>query len=553
MKRNFEISNLICYGYGSAFYIISQIIDLDVKYIVDRDNTKWGTKKGYEVIGWEFLQLLDLSEYNFLIMPFESDDIVNTLINAGIERKRIYFLKNILNDSQELRNEYDNLYNKYISNYKYKYRSLRLDQIGYVSQENFEDLYKKWLYEIPFFEYRDIDLKQLLSSDITLLLDFVFNPEIDIDLFNHPIHETYRIYGEGPILATMFPRNRPDYYERLNFIIKDFRNSVQILTYSDNKLGFINDMEYKEFHFKYEYKEHYGTIADEIIRQISKIFFNLSFYEYRWLDYSIKFYLCLIDFYIDILKLEFKIKLLLLPHYGEENIITQINKLESQSVVYQHGNFIDSISNRDYKNFAQYLYRYNFNVDYYLTWDEASKKSLQNILLNGESKDIRYLGNTIEMRYTNNKINRHFIVSLPGKVKNDNKMILNLLSLAENIAEKMNLTFDVRYHPLNRKNIRIDSIKFKKEVTIENFDINKYDFSVSYLTTLIREFYSAGLPSFEMGKFQTYSNGCFIEENELESLIRSLYYEWPKSLRLEKDTSQIQSNYSDFLKGLLEG
>lgn len=555
MKKEFNVSNLICYGYGEAFAVINQLLDLDIQYIVDRDISKWGkTPEGYEVVGWEILKLLDISQYNILILPFQSNQIEGLIKETYIKENQIYLLKDVLEANEELKEQYDRLYSERIKKkdvFKQKFRQVRANQLGNLRKELFEDEFKKWFVKVPKFTYREIVLNELLASDISILLDFVHNPDAEMDLYWHPTDETYHLYGEGNISVPIFVRNRPDFYQRIEKMTSDIKGNIQYISYHDVPLDFTSEMNVKSYHFHYELKEHHEVFSKNIIEAFEQVYFKLSPYEYQWLDYSIRFYICLIDFYKDILNIHLEIKLMLLPNYGEENLVNQMNRSNSLSIVYQHGDY--PALDRPINKFHRFLLKYAFHVHRFMVWDEESKSRLIQLNPFATKDNVIVLGDISEMKYENTIKRKHFIVCLPGKILNDEEAIEELIGISVEVAECLGLTFDLRYHPLNKKQKRIDTKIFIAEVSIEDFDINNYDFALGYSTTLIKELYNAGLPSYSLYTKQNYSTGTFQNKEELCLLIQQLYEGLPAKIADGKPQESISDRYTKYLRSLFEG
>lgn len=550
LDRLLNAEDIICYGYGEAFQIINKNLDLNIKYIIDKDITKWGlSKEGIVITDLENISILNVKDFLFFILPFNNNEIINNLKNLGVKQDNIITLQEILDKDKTFaelyRKETRNSVNR-LKIIKGDLRKKRAEQLNYKNIKSSKEVYSKW-FEIPPIMYRNINLIELLAADISILLDFVYHPEFEIDLYWHPFEEEYSIYGDGEILFPMFVRGREDYYMKMNKISSGLSNKIRIITYTDVNIKNITNLNKKNIKFKFEYSSHQKFYAKEIIGYFEDIYFQLSNYEKRWLEFSTEFYVSMIDFYLDRLNLNFKLLVSILPYYGEENILSQIAKLNNNKIItYQHG---DYPSETTINRIHNYILFFSFDLDYYLVWDEESKNRLINFA-GKEKKKIIVLGSFNEYFYDESKLGdkKKFLVACPGKVKDDEEIILGLLKDAEYIARKFNIQFDLRYHPLNIKN-QEKSVFFDCLVSTENFSINDYDFAIGNQTTLIKELRNAGLPVFE--KSSTCKMNYYKDPSELLGNIEKVYN---KEIIIKKDIESeevIKEKYRIFINNLL--
>lgn len=473
----FGDKKIIIYGYGEAFHIVKQFLKMDIEYIIDNDVIKHGYGEHGLVKPLEEVNSIDFIDKIIFVFPFKHQEITKQLIQKGAKSKQIVYLKELLNNNQKFKKQY-----------LYIRRVTREEKIDY-NNIDLEKLYKKWFSQ-PALSYRGVNLIELMASDIAIILDYMYCPQVEVDLYWHPSEESYTVYGEGTILYPMFVRGRNDYYKRLETITSDI-DDMKIITYSDVNLKWTSNFSKKKYTFKYEHKVLYDETALYLLEKFEQMYIKLKSEEKKWLDYCIKFYMCCIDFYLDILKIEFNVLVSFLPYYGEENILKQLSdNSNAKSVYYQHGYHLHK---EKFSKVCDYILLFTSKSNYYLLWDEETKQIFI-VDLNVEESNIYVLGMPfLSQKKQYKKIMKSFVVICPGEIVDNHKIIADLINDALTISEKFNLSFTVRYHPLNIKNIDIHSKLYKGIVNIENFDVNDYDFAIGTMSTLLAELDKMGL------------------------------------------------------------
>lgn len=533
---------IIVYGYGQAFQIVKKILKMNIEFIIDGDRTKRGINNDGIVKHIDDVNNEDFVDKIIFILPFESREIMGILMGKGVKINQCIFLKELLDNEISFKNQYFTILSEYS-------KGLRMERANKLDYKNIdaEKLFKKW-FEQDHLLYRGINLIELLASDISIILDYIYTPLAEVYLYWHPYEESYTIYGEGDILYPMFVRGRNDYYKRLESITAGIKD-VKIITYSDVKLDFTKDMPITTYKFVFENKAHYDEISKYFVDQFERFYIKLNATEKKWLDYCIRFYMNCIDFYLDTLKINFKILVSTLPYYGEENIFKQLcNKGDAKSVHYQHGYYP---CKKDYTKIYHYIIHFSSKSDYYLLWDEKTKQIFAEDFEIQDS-NMHVLGVTpVPEKKQSKRLTNSFVVVCPGKITNDMVVINELIEDAIEISKIFGLSFTIRYHPLNVKFINIDSKLYKGTVSLDNFNVNDYDFAIGTMSSLLFELNEMGLAVYEriipnwQGNYKTITEliekiGVFYKKYEMKETLKIIHEEPEKNL------------YGEFIKKLVE-
>jgi len=546
---------IIGYGYGQAFHVINQFLKLDYEVVVDNDLSKWGNTDGLLVIGANDLKKLNLAEYSALIFPFNNHEIIEQLISLGMKEERIYTLPELLRDN-DFRLKYET-YQKSTSfelpiiktdetSRKLRYKRSEMEAKGKIV--DCKETFKLWFESNAKFFYRNIDLKQVLAADISNILEYIYIVDKEITLHRHPLINEYKIYGDGEILVPMFAANRPDFINRTNSIISSILDKVTVITC--NGYSFNNNPD-KIFIFKYSYSKVKQQLTQEIVQHFEKLFFKLSKFEKEWFEYSINYYIQLIDFYIDTLKPKLTMILSTSPYYQQESILCQLGRLcEAVEIAYQHGNYYDLASSQ---RFHPLLYFYVLNSDYYLVWNEKGKTDLINEY--GKKKEqIKVLGNSMQLVRKAEFVNKanKFLVILPGRVLNSNQKIYQLIDEAEFLSTTMNLNYDIRFHPLHHLNlVNLNAVNLNSVVSINDCYFDNYDFCIGMESTLIDEVRNGGYVVFNKVVNVDNTNYEYSNKLELLKLINGIPEINLESVNIET-TETIRQRYSNFILQILQ-
>jgi len=548
---------IIVYGYGQAFKILKQFVNINCNIVVDNDPLKWGLKEDICVIGINHLKKINLESYCILICPFDNQSIINELLTLGVSKSSIITLKDLLRDSsfQKLYNEHksaipsipinplENELNKFI-------RTERSRNVERPNPFDCKQIFGKWFTSSSSFFYRRIDLKYVLAANISTLLEYVFSLERDVVFSYFPEREDYAFYGDGPIFVPMLARIRPDHIFRMNSIIESISSDVTILAYKDMDLKNSLRPE-KLFNFQFDLNRNEVQWTYTVIKEIESLFFFLSYEEKKWISYLTNYYIQLIDFYLDVLQIDCKITLSLFPYYQQENIISQISKLQGAvEVVYQHGNYTDKTS---YKRFHSYLYGFAQLSDYYLTWNQRAKQDLVSIYDKAE-QHIKVLGNPMQLQKKNNKKSlelKKFLVVCPGKVFNHLDKINRLLEDADFISNNFDMSYDIRFHPLNELNLE-DRVmeKFERSVNVNNCDYEDYAFIIGMESTLLDELIDGGFYVLNKVEVKT-SRHEYVTNEDLYKKIKFLLENPQKDIKINYSIEKIREKHSEFLIELL--
>lgn len=488
---------IVC-GYGQAFTIVNKFVKINCDIVVDNDPRKWGAKEGHYVVGFKHLKRINLQPYKVLVLPYNNQDILTELLTLGVKENSIYTLKELLIDQtfMKLYNDHKNLVppptinpieeelNKFI-------RSIRSQSIPKQFSIDCRQLFSKWFDSEPLI-YRQIDLKQVLAADVSILLEHFHILDREIKLEYPPVAETYSLYGDGEIFVPMFARTRNDHVNRMKAIISGIIPNTTIMTYMDFDINLdLKQTAIYDFVFNFNrIEEHW---IRRIIEQLESIYYTLTIDEKDWLSHLINYYIQLIDFFIDTVRLECKVMLSLFPYYKQENIIFQLGKLNhSIDVVYQHGNYADETSK---DRFHTYLYTFAMQSDFYLVWNDKARQDL--ITLHGKKKEqIFVLGNPMQIIRKKNDsagTSKKFLIICPGKVLNHFRKIEELINAAEVVSKKFQMNYDIRFHPLNMINWDLKKLEyFSRNVNVNNCIYEEYDFFIGTESALLDEIRDGG-------------------------------------------------------------
>lgn len=183
--------------------------------------------------------------------------------------------------------------------------------------------------------------------------------------------------------------------------------------------------------------------------------------------------------------------------YGPDNLIAQIaNKKGIKTVTLQHGQYRYLSYGNEVADAEVYE---NFISDYMLTWGKATvdefKKAevdTNKLITVGALKEFSF-----NKRIDDYKKNGVFGVVLSGEYYKDTNV--NMIKLANEIAEKYNLKYFLRFHPRNNKEFYFKYCNEKfiierySETNSEEY-INKVDFSLIYMTGVFVELLSVNSP-----------------------------------------------------------
>ncbi|RRJ62288.1 hypothetical protein EHV15_04490 [Paenibacillus oralis] len=548
----------VAYGYGQAFKIVSKFVDINCSIVVDNDPQKWGTNDGFYVIGSKHLKRIDLSQYKILIFPFDYYGIFIELLALGVEASAIYTLFELMKDTKfrELYNEHK-LSVPFPSTYSVDAelncftRKLRYQNVA-KQPLNCRQLFSRWFNaSIPLI-YRGINLRQVLAANVSTLLEYVYLFESDVSLHYPPISESYDLRGNGDILVPMFARPRIDHVNRMRSIVNDITSDITIITYSDMDVN-IHLLPRRTYKFKFSFSRDEQYWVKRITQELEVAFFILTNDEKDWMSYLINYYIQLIDFYIDVLRINCKVMLSIFPYYEQENLLFQMGKLQGAvDVVYQHGNYTDATSN---ERFHPHLYTFALKSDYYLVWNQKAKHDLINVY-EKEDTQVIVLGNPMQIEKNNTASTslKKFLIVCPGKVFDHLNKVNELLNDAELVADIFRLKYDIRYHPLNKINPK-DSIlsHFDKNVYANNCNYDDYAFFIGRESTLLDEIRDGGFRVFTKSEKVTmpyeYSNS-----QELQVLVNQAVHTSFNEDNRPKQTSaeEIRKKYAEFLINLLK-
>lgn len=541
-------NKLIGYGYGDACKFLTNYYELNWEFIVDQDTGKWNKQE--KIFPKEYLEQLFLDDYKIIVFPFSNIEIIKYLNHIGFRNEQIILFENLLKDNKDLNYAYTDLTsNKQTTYDKQKetsqfFREIRKNQVPEILDKEafFKSFYNKKFY------YKEIYLNEVLAGEINNLLSFISYPSKLPNLFYQPIQCTYTIYGNGPIVIPFFATFRNDHTIRINKILNLLgEKNVTLITTKDYVNKFNLDFK-REANFVFNPSK---TIHSEpFFNYTSTNFGNLTFYEKKWLKYTASYHIQLIDFFNDTLNLiNFKILLSLFPYYLQENIIYQFAKQNNAiTVIHQHGNF--TLNNSEEIHWL--LIKYNLNTDYYIVWNEASKKEL--IKLHQKNPNsIKVLGNLINYnKVYKKKCLKKFLLILPGKIIDYQKIIEDIIYLSIKIASLLNIIFDIRYHPLNIVNNSdiLNNEKFFGQILDNNSsDFNDYAFIIGRDSSLLNELRDCKHLVFNIGDNDVKYSKKII--NRIQQEKKSYYENINEILENQVSGEEILNKYKIFLEDLL--
>lgn len=212
--------------------------------------------------------------------------------------------------------------------------------------------------------------------------------------------------------------------------------------------------------------------------------------------------LILKDLYKKIEKVEFNEKLFIsfCDAHFEENLLTQyFNTIEIKTATLQHGQYRFLKSGLETADAEAYL---NFCSNYLFSWGEKTKIEMEKggiseerVLLCGALKSFTNTSRKT-LLHTNNNI---FGVILNGETYKDSN--ITMIKIANDIANKYNLKYIIRLHPMNNlKNYekyinRSYFITYLKNISGEEYS-SKVNFSLLHMTGVFVEMLSTKSPFF---------------------------------------------------------
>lgn len=541
--------DIIAYGSGEAYKFFTEYYQIVWQFTVDGDSHKWS--KENKVYPKEALELLCFDKkQKILIFPFASQSIVAYLLQIGFEEHQFIFFKMLLEQDNELNKAYEiSKKNSSSSNQHYnelmlEVRDMRKKYLNQIStSKDIEELFASF-YDQAFY-YKGILLNEVLAADLNNLISYILFPTKLSHLFYQPTQNTFRIYGNGPIFIPFFATFRQDHTNRINrFIDLIGKENITLLTLD----GFKTDMTLiKEALFKFDGTKN-NKLAFEFVDFVQKKIGKLSYQEKEWLSYTVLYHMQVIDFFTEFSK-EINVSILfsLFPYYLAENIIHQVTKKQKvRTIIHQHGKFANENGSQEIHSL---IYKFNLHADYYLVWNEHSKRVLVDMHSKDERK-IHVLGNIINYnKKYNSECHKKFLVILPGRIINFNEIISKVIDLSIDLAGKLNIKFDIRYHPLNvLNNVEIYSIDaFNNTVDISNCDFNNYEFIIGRDSALLDELNESGHLVFNITDNDFVNDLQFVQKVILE---RDNFYSNIMTVEQIAQDNIFQS-YKSFLDGLL--
>ncbi|MGG2109436.1 hypothetical protein ABFY60_02885 [Lysinibacillus pakistanensis] len=547
MLEQFKEKNVVGYGYGSTFHLVNEMGIIQWTYVVDKDPQKWGTKDGYIVVGVEYIKEINLEDFVFLIFPYESQGIIEFFLSLGVPKSSIYTLKDLLKDAEfneEFNNKQQQEKDKNRINRELRSRVINIDS-------DHQAVFRRWFNNNINLKYRDINLKFVLAASISTLLEYACEPSLDITLPFQPAESKYVVYGDGPILVPMFASIRADHHKRMAAILKEIdKELISIITFDDIN---INNYDLKRIeHFKYSINEKNTSLISSVIDTFEETYFQLTLNEKEWLKHTSDYFIQLIDFYLDVIdyNFDFRVLLSIFPYYLQENILYQISvQKNAKNIVYQHGNYI---ALNPELGFHMYLYTYAMESDYYLLWNEKSKKELFETH-NKQLNKLIVLGNPCKIEVFKNKKTNKFLVILPGKVEMHEQKIQVLVEHAEKLAAELNLKYDVRFHPLNYIALNKEGLHFfGKEVNISSCNFDDYDFYIGRESALLDELEDSGLMVYRHMELIRDIPSYYQSINQLLDLVRVELLSEDDNNSVQLSLKEIQQKYASFILKVLD-
>lgn len=230
------------------------------------------------------------------------------------------------------------------------------------------------------------------------------------------------------------------------------------------------------------------------------IFIKILFYKNK---YYINIYLILkiigdLEYYFLFRKLKFKFLTVFADMQPVENLMVQFsNKLNIPTATMQHGLYVDYLNDKKNINVVNYK---NVQSRYFLAWGQDTANLINryhdSILIQICGKPIVYPKRKLSgCDYFTVVFDHNFFIE-------ENK---KLLSLAYEVARRINIKVNIRFHPNNlRKWFFID-----KNLSIENAKIENSLFVIGHTTTMLFESMHMGIPTF---KFRTNCLTNFTDE-----------------------------------------
>lgn len=197
-----------------------------------------------------------------------------------------------------------------------------------------------------------------------------------------------------------------------------------------------------------------------------------------------------------------------------DNIISQYANLNGQpTTTLQHGLYVDyGTGDTSNVNIVNYL---NAEARCFLAWGLNTAKIISKYHPNTKTylcgkPTIRPLDSTTPKQYFTAIFDQNLFF----------KYNLELLDIANSVADKLNLKINIRLHPNNK----IEWVKFDPLSTVINEEISGSQFIIGHTSSLLYECMRVGIPTFKMrstvASIDTPETLSFSSADELEALVK---------------------------------
>lgn len=184
--------------------------------------------------------------------------------------------------------------------------------------------------------------------------------------------------------------------------------------------------------------------------------------------------------------------------HGIENLITQIANQYCITATLQHGQY--RVLKPETENADVEAYE-NFSSDYLFAWGEVTKEEFIKVGINKERilvvGALKPFSNNVKITQHNSK--KVFGVILDGNIYHQSN--IEMIKVANKLAEKYNLKFILRMHPKNEESLYITACNTRYLLrAIKGVENQKYanevDFSIIHMTGVFVELLSINSPMF---------------------------------------------------------
>ncbi|WP_338553372.1 hypothetical protein [Paenibacillus sp. KS-LC4] len=510
---------VVIWGTGAAYSEISSFVldNCEVSYFIDNNPLKWAEQvNDCPIYSSNILKEEIKEELIVFIASTATDEIVRQLEQLNITKKQYV----TFNELRRIK------------------RELRMEELNSEIIFNKKEYYDNLMQAFSEIRYREIIFSYVLNSEFCSLIDYLCSPEVERYLYYPPNRLEYKLCGQGKMLFSNLLPGRQDYFQLMKASASLINQAnISFLVKREEDISAYYE-EQQLLTFENRASHAYLSSNDETMQSLVKqMKLPVNEEEISWLCSWMNFYKNYIDFMYDFLqKQDFKMNISVNEVFGYQNVITQImNELQRDTITMQHSitaqaeQLTEHLNKHPMTDFTHYY----LLAKHHIVWGQKYKEIMEGYGV--PSEQIIILGNPkynydakIKRTFYRTREINSFCVFLSYPAYNNFNVNMQLINIAEKIANDFNLNYYIRKHPTDFKSYPINSLSHclgeiaHDKTIIELLDLIDFSF-VSASTTFLESIYHY-VPAFayeseDTPLFSDYFalDSKFVFSNELEA------------------------------------